>query len=103
MATPQSDASISLPASGDRPPAPQKGRPRSDRAHRSILKAARELLVEEGFAGWRLEHVAARAGVGKATIYRRWPSREALAQELLQELAAPHLVIAETGSTREEL
>jgi len=51
----------------------------------------------------RLEHVAARAGVGKATIYRRWPSKEALAQELLSQLAAPHIAVAESGNTREEL
>jgi len=47
------------------------GRPRSDEVHRRILDAARDLLTEEGFADLRLEHVAARAGVGKATIYRR--------------------------------
>jgi AcrR family transcriptional regulator len=51
----------------------------------------------------RLEHVAARAGVGKATIYRRWASKEALAQELLGDLAAPHIAIADTGNTRDEM
>ncbi len=70
-------------------PAHRKGRPRSDRAHRAILDAARELLIEEGFSGLRLEHVAARAGVGKATIYRHWGSRQELALELLVELAGP--------------
>lgn len=82
---------------------PRRGRPRSDEAHRKILDAARELLSEEGFADLRLEHVAARAGVGKATIYRRWGSKEALAQELLAELAAPHIAVAESGDTRAEL
>jgi len=80
-----------------------RGRPRSDRAHRAILDAARALLVEEGFSGLRLEHVAARAGVGKATIYRHWGSREELALELLMELAGPHIPVAETGDTRQEL
>jgi AcrR family transcriptional regulator len=51
----------------------------------------------------RLEHVAARAGVGKNTIYRRWPSKEDLTLELLLELARPHLVIADVGDTRAEL
>ena len=51
----------------------------------------------------RLEHVAARAGVGKATIYRRWASKEALAQDLLTQLAEPHIAIADTGDTRDEL
>jgi len=79
------------------------GRPRSDRVHRSILDAFREVLSEDGFADLRLEHVAARAGVGKATIYRRWTSKEALAQELLAELAAPHIAVAQADDTRTEL
>ncbi len=41
--------------------------------------------------------------MGKATIYRRWGSKESLCQELLAELAAPHLAVADTGNTREEL
>jgi AcrR family transcriptional regulator len=86
------------------PSAPARsGRPRSERAHQAILTAARELLIEKGFAAMRLEHVAARAGVGKATIYRRWASKEALAQDLLSHLAAPHIAVADTGNTRAEL
>src|SRR6476646_5172963 len=79
------------------------GRPRSEAARLAILEAARELLIEEGFTRLRLEHVAARAGVGKSTIYRRWASKEELALELLLELAAPHLAVVETGNTRDEL
>jgi AcrR family transcriptional regulator len=81
----------------------RRGRPRSDAAHRRILEATRELLAEEGFSRLRLEHVAARAGVGKATIYRRWSSKEALCQELLAELAGPHVTVADLGDTRAEL
>ena len=79
------------------------GRPRSEAARRAILDAARDLLVEEGFTRLRLEHVAARAGVGKGTIYRRWPSKEALTLELVLGLAGPHLDIADVGDTRAEL
>lgn len=82
---------------------PPHGRPRSESAHRAILDAFRELLVEDGFARLRLEHVAARAGVSKATIYRRWRSKEELAIELLHELAAPFLAIPDAGDTRAEL
>ncbi len=92
--------------SGDRSTqaaAVRSGRPRSERAHLAILTAARELLIEKGFASFRLEHVAARAGVGKATIYRRWPSKEALAQELLTQLAGPHIEVADSGNTRDDL
>jgi AcrR family transcriptional regulator len=67
------------------------------------VEAARAELVEHGFSQFRLEHVAARAGVGKATIYRRWPSKEALAHDLLAELAAPHIAVADVGDTRAEL
>src|SRR5580704_156496 len=81
----------------------RSGRPRSERVHQAILTAARELLMEEGFAAMRLEHVAARAGVGKAAIYRRWPSKQALAQELLSQLAAPHIAVADSGNTHDEL
>lgn len=88
---------------GAAPTPSRKGRPRSDAVHRRILDATRELLSEDGFSDLRLEHVAARAGVGKATIYRRWGSKEALAQELLAELAGPHIAVAETGDTRAEL
>jgi AcrR family transcriptional regulator len=80
-----------------------RGRPRSDDAHRAILHAFHELLIEVGFARLRLEHVAARAGTSKATIYRRWRSKEELAIELLRELAIPHIVVPDSGHTREEL
>jgi AcrR family transcriptional regulator len=81
----------------------RRGRPRSARVHRAILDAARELLAEGGFAALRLEHVAARAGVGKATIYRRWHSKEQLALDLMLELASPNIPVAETGDTGVEL
>lgn len=82
---------------------PRGGRPRSEHAHQAILSAARELLITEGFAGLHLEHVAARAGVGKATIYRRWASKEELAQELLTQLASPHIAVLNSDNTRDEL
>jgi AcrR family transcriptional regulator len=87
-------------AAGSRRPG---GRPRSATAHRAILDAARAELIEEGFTRFRLEHVAARAGVGKATIYRRWPSKEDLAGDLLAELATPHIAVVDSGDTRAEL
>lgn len=80
-----------------------RGRPRSDTTHRKILLATRDLLMEGSFAELRVEHVAARAGVSKAAIYRRWPSKEALAQELLAGLAGPHIAVADVGDTRAEL
>ena len=91
------DATVGSPAARTR------GRPRSDATHRRILLATRDLLMERTFADLRVEHIAARAGVSKAAIYRRWPSKEALAQELLAELAGPHITVADVGDTRAEL
>jgi len=52
------------------------GRPRSEVANQAIMSAALELFAECGPDALCIEQVAARAGVGKATIYRRWPGKE---------------------------
>ncbi len=82
---------------------PGRGRPRSEQVHQAILDATRDLLIANGYDQLRLEHVATKAGVGKATIYRRWSSKEELAQALLEELASPHRDVADTGDTHSEL
>jgi AcrR family transcriptional regulator len=61
-------------ASADRRP----GRPRDPELDGTILRATMALLCEQGFPGTTVEAVAERAGVGKATIYRRWATREDL-------------------------
>jgi AcrR family transcriptional regulator len=68
--------------------APAAGRPRSEEAHRAILDATLELLQELGFSALTVEGVASRAGVGKATIYRRWPSKLPLVVEAFGQLPA---------------
>lgn len=62
-------------------PASERGRRRSERSHQAIIAATRELLVERGYADATIEAIAGRAGVGKQTIYRWWPSRAALVLE----------------------
>ncbi len=61
--------------------APKGGRPRSDALHQAILKAALDLVLEVGFRGVSIEGIAARTGVGKTTIYRRWPNKAAVVME----------------------
>jgi len=60
-------------------------RRRSERSRLAIVNATKELLLERGFDGLSIEAVAARAGVGKQTIYRWWPSRPALVADVLLE------------------
>ncbi|HUY99881.1 MAG TPA: TetR/AcrR family transcriptional regulator [Thermomicrobiaceae bacterium] len=84
---------------GRRPPLPGRpGRPRSARAERAILDATSDLLIERGFQGLSVEEVAERAGVGKATIYRRWSSKD----ELVRTAVCVHddFVPPDTGSVR---
>ena len=57
---------------------PRDARRRSDRARAAILSAATELLAEDGYRKLSIEAIAARAGVGKQTIYRWWPSKGAV-------------------------
>ena len=79
------------------------GRPRSPQADQAIVRAAVELYAADGFDATTVEAVAARAGVGKATVYRRYPNRVALivaaATEVCTGLATP----CDTGSVREDL
>src|SRR5437660_10972007 len=79
------------------------GRPRSPAAERAILDATLELLASEGFDRLTVEGVAASAGGGKATIYRRWPSKLALVLAAVGGLSAHPLPELTTGHTRDDL
>lgn len=65
-------------------PPPSTGRARNPHTHQAILDATVELLGEVGYQDLSIERVAARAGVGKATIYRWWNSKSALAIEAME-------------------
>jgi AcrR family transcriptional regulator len=85
------------------PCAPRRpGRPRDARADAAILDAAAQVLAEQGPGGFSVDAVAARAGCGKATIYRRWASRSELLLETV-ELSAVDVPTPDTGSVREDL
>ena len=80
------------------------GRPRDPEVDRAILTATIELLGEEGFDQLSIEAVAARAGVGKTTVYRRWPSKVRLVVDALSAMKAPApAFVAEDLPTREAL
>jgi len=71
---------------------------RSLRAHDSALQAARELLAEGGLAAATVDAISARSGVSKATIYKHWPSRTAVAAEAFGRIMADALPMPDTGS-----
>ena len=78
------------------------GRPRSAEADAAIVRATLELLVEEGFQGLSVDAVRQRAGVGKATIYRRFPDKAALVRAAMEHLHRD-LGLPDTGTLREDL
>src|SRR5580704_12065649 len=77
------------------------GRPRDARTTQSILKAALELGIELGFDGLSVEGIAARAGVGKSTIYRRWPDAWSIVADAVFADAARIAPVLERATARE--
>jgi AcrR family transcriptional regulator len=78
------------------------GRPRERRADRAILEAALELIAERGIHSLRMDAVAERAGVGKATIYRRHRSKEELVAAAVDAMVS-EISVPDTGSTADDL
>ena len=77
-------------------------RPRDPRADEAIIGAVLDLLAESGFGRFTMDDVAAAAGVGKATIYRRWPSKERLVLDALSSGRKP-VASVDNGSLRDDL
>jgi AcrR family transcriptional regulator len=87
----------------DSKPGPGPGRPRSAAADTAILDAALSVFADAGLDGMTMEGVAARAGVGKATIYRRYPSKVQLVLAAARSLSTAEAPQPDTGSFREDL
>ena len=60
--------------------------PRTEHSRRVICRAALKEFAEAGYSGFRMEAVAARAGVGRSTVYRHWPNKAALIADALETL-----------------
>ncbi|HKP42974.1 TetR/AcrR family transcriptional regulator [Mycobacterium sp.] len=81
----------------------RRGRPRSEQSHLAVLRATSELLHEVGLRAMTTEEIAARSGVSKATIYKWWPNKYAVAVEaFLTEMMADWRD-PQTGSATEDL
>jgi AcrR family transcriptional regulator len=81
---------------------PRRGRPLDEACRPAILDATLDAVAEIGYANLTVEAVAHRAGVGKATIYRRWASKESLLLEAWRSCIAP-IPEPDTGSLRGDL
>jgi AcrR family transcriptional regulator len=82
---------------------PAVGRPRSALSRRNILVAALELARTHGYAELTIEQIAGKAGVGKQTIYRWWPSKAAVVLEALRENARVEVESPDTGALLSDL
>jgi len=79
------------------------GRPRDADRDAAILAATLEILTEHGYSNLTIEGVAAHAGVGRPTIYRRWPSKPALVVAALVQSIRIAVPVVDTGSLRRDL
>ncbi|WP_116948214.1 TetR/AcrR family transcriptional regulator [Jiangella endophytica] len=77
---------------------PRRGRPRDPEADRRIREAAAGLLLERGIDGMTVDAVAERAGVGKATLYRRWSGKDELVLAAAEALFALEVRVPDTGT-----
>jgi AcrR family transcriptional regulator len=79
------------------------GRPRDEGARKKVLTAALSLMSTEGLPALTMEGIAARAGVGKQTVYRWWNSRADILLEALRETGVAAVPVPNTGSLRDDL
>jgi AcrR family transcriptional regulator len=79
------------------------GRPRSETTRRAILVAALDELRESGYGSLTIEGIAARAGAGKQTIYRWWPSKADVVLDALLEVVAAKILVPDEGSLAADL
>ncbi len=100
---PEAARSDDPPAAPAAPTRRGRGRPRDPSVDGRITAAAAELLLRRGFDNTTVDDVAALAGVGKATVYRRWPSKEDLALAAMTELFANEFPEPDTGSIRSDV
>jgi AcrR family transcriptional regulator len=68
------------------------------RVRDAVMAATIELIVESGYDGLRFEDVATRSGVHKTTIYRRWPTKNDLVKEAIQDRTSATIRMPDTGS-----
>jgi AcrR family transcriptional regulator len=79
------------------------GRPRSETREQQILHAAIAALIDEGYNAMTVEGVAARAGAGKATLYRRWNNKAELVADAIRRYVCATVPLVDTGNIRDDM
>src|SRR3954452_5322244 len=83
---------------------PTRGRPRDPELRRAILAAAMALITEVGYDRMTIDAIAARSGVSKPTLYRRWPhGKPQLVADAIRERHAERGPVPDTGGLRDDL
>src|ERR687890_240370 len=82
---------------------PGRGRPRDPALDERILEQVVALLGSRGYAGLTLDELAARSGVAKTTVLRRWPSKAAVAAAGVERLALPSVDVPDSGALQGDL
>jgi AcrR family transcriptional regulator len=85
------------------PPGTRRPGGRTARIRAAVLQAVISELVENGYAGTTVERIAARAGVAKTTIYRRWGRLDGLLADLMTQYAAQEIPVPDTGRLDSDL
>ena len=100
---PEPDATPGEAVAAGAEEAPRRGRRRSPDTARAILDATRQILAERGVPGLTVEAVAARSGVAKTTIYRRWRTKDDVALAVVIDMIEKVVKTPDLGDTRAEL
>src|ERR1700753_1154755 len=79
-----------------------RGRPRSEEHRDAVLKAAMELMREDDLRRASIDRISARSGVSKATIYKWWPNRTAVAIDAFLHQIMADAPVPDTGSAAED-
>ena len=85
------------------PPGTRRPGGRTARTRAAVLQAAVSELADTGYAGTTVEQIAARAGVAKTTIYRRWGGLNGLLADLMAQYAAREIPVPDTGHLDSDL
>src|SRR5919204_5079855 len=94
---------LAKPGPAEEPARTRRGRPRDPSVDAAIRAATMALLGEVGYARLTMDQVAGRAGVGKASLYLRWPNKVVLVADAIQHRSGVVPEVPDTGSLREDM